>query len=182
MSTIQISLSAKNYADALVKLGQDGQISYDDIYKNLEIAKEIISSSSDLVNVLLNPTIDDDTKYSIIDEVFKNQIDIKIVDFLKILIEKKRFNEFEGIVEAYRIELDKINNIKRIEVVSAINLSDSTKDKIVEKLQNKLHKTVIPSWKTNAEIIGGLVIKIDDDVIDSSLKNKLENLSKNLSL
>ena len=182
MNTIQISLSAKNYADALVKLAQDAQISYDDIYKNLEIAKEIVTSSPDLVSVLLNPTIDDNTKYAIIDEVFNNQIHVKMIDFIKILIEKKRFNEFDGIVEAYRIELDKINNIKRVEVTSAIILNEDTKQRIINKLQNKLNKNIIASWQTNENIIGGLVIKIDDDVIDSSLKNKLESLSKNLSL
>ena len=182
MNNTQISLSAKNYADALVKLGQDGKISYDDIYKNLEVVKEITASSQELVNVLENPTIADDTKYSIIDEVFKNQIDVKIIDFLKILIEKKRFNEFNGIVEAYRVELDKINNIKRVEVTSAVELNEETRQRIINKLQNKLKKNVIAEWIINDEIIGGLVIKIDDDVVDSSLKNKLESLSKNLSL
>lgn len=182
MNNTQISLSAKNYADALVKLGQDGLISYDDIYKNLEIVKEIISSSTELTNVLDNPSISDETKYSIIDEVFNNQIDKYIVDFLKILIEKNRFREFNGIVEAYRAELDKINNIKRIKVISAIDLNEETKRKIIEKLQNKLHKNIIAEWQMNEEIIGGLVIKIDDDIIDSSLKNKLESLSKNLSI
>lgn len=182
MNNTQISLSAKNYAYALVKLGQDGLISYDDIYKNLEIVNEIISSSTDLTNVLDNPSISDETKYSIIDEVFSNQIDKLIVDFLKILIEKKRFREFNGIVEAYRAELDKINNIKRIEVISAVDLNEETKKKIIEKLQNKLQKNIIAEWQINEEIIGGLVIKIDDDIIDSSLKNKLENLSKNLSI
>lgn len=182
MNSTQISLSARNYADALVKLGQDGQISYDDILKNLEIVKEIASGSQDLVNVLENPSISDETKYSIINEVFKNHVDKKIIDFIKILIEKKRFNEFNGIVEAYSVELDKINNIKRVEVISAIDLNDETKKRIIDKLQNKLQKNVIAEWQKNENIIGGLVIKIDDDVIDSSLKNKLENLSKNLSI
>lgn len=182
MAATQISLSAKNYADALVKLGKDGVLSFDDIYKNLEIVNEITSLSPDLVNVLENPTISVDTKNSIVEEVFSNQIDSHIKDFLKILIEKNRFNELKGIIEAYSVELDNINNIKRVEVTSAIDLKEETKQRIIEKLQTKLQKTVIAQWLKNEEIIGGLVIKIDDDVIDSSLKNKLENLSKNLSI
>lgn len=182
MKQIQISLSAKNYADALVKLGKDGSISYDDILKNLDIVEEITTHSKDLVDVLENPTISNETKNSIIEDVFTKQINEKIKDFLKILIDKKRFHEFNGIVTAYRNELDKINNIKRIEVTSAVELDENDKKRVVEKLQQKLQKNVIADWYQNKEIIGGLVIKIDDDVIDTSLKNKIENLSKNLSM
>lgn len=180
MKNIQISLTAKNYADALVKLGQDNVISYDDILNNLEIISEICSKSKDLTDVLENPAISDETKFSIIDEVFTKSVNEKIRDFLKILIEKKRFKELEGIVAAYQEELDKINNLQRVEVISAIELDDNSKQKIIEKLQNRLQKNVIAQWQTDEEIIGGLVVKINDDVIDSSLKNKLENLSKNI--
>lgn len=180
MKNIQISLSAQNYANALVKLGQDNVLSYDDILKNIEIAEEICKNSPDLVSVLENPTISAETKNSIIDEVFTNQINEKIKDFLKILIDKKRFNEFSGIAAGYKKELDIINNIKRINVVSAVELKEEAKQKIVEKMRDKLQKNIIADWNTDENIIGGLVIKIDDDVIDTSLKNKLENLSKNI--
>ena len=83
-------------------------------------------------------------------------------------------------VAAYKEDLDKINNIQRVEVVSAIELDDNSKQKIIDKLQHRLQKNVIAQWQTDEEIIGGLVVKINDDVIDSSLKNKLENLSKNI--
>lgn len=180
MKNIQISLTAKNYADALVKLGQDNVISYDDILNNLEIISEICTQSKDLTGVLENPAISDETKFSIIDEVFTKYVNAKIRDFLKILIEKKRFKELEGIVAAYQEELDKINNLQRVEVISAVELDDNSKQRIIEKLQKKLQKNVIAQWQTDEEIIGGLVVKINDDVIDSSLKNKLENLSKNI--
>lgn len=180
MKNIQISLTAKNYADALVKLGQDNVISYDDILNNLEIISEICRQSKDLTDVLENPAISDETKFSIIDEVFTKSVNEKIRDFLKILIEKKRFKELEGIVAAYQEELDKINNLQRVEVISAIELDDNSKQRIIEKLQKRLQKNVIAQWQTDEEIIGGLVVKINDDVIDSSLKNKLENLSKNI--
>ena len=180
MKSIQISLTAKNYADALVKIGQDNVLSYDDILKNLESVKEICDSSNELACVLKNPAVSDDVKYSIIDEVFKKDINEKIIDFIKVLIEKKRFNEFNGIVEAYRDELDKINNIQRVSVTSAVPLNDDMKQRITDKLQKRLQKNILADWQIDNEIIGGLVVKINDDVIDSSLKNKLENLSKNL--
>ena len=180
MNSIQISLTAKNYADALVQMGRDGVMAFDDILKNIDSVREICKTSKDLSDVLKNPTISDDVKYSIIDEVFKQDINEKIIDFIKVLIEKKRFGELDGICEAYRDELDKINNLQRVSVTSAVELNGDMKQRIIDKLQNRLSKTVTAEWLIDREIIGGIVVKINDDVIDSSLKNKLENLSKNL--
>ena len=180
MNSIQISTTAKNYADALKKLAQDDQISYDDILKNLECILEICKTSNDLQNVLSNPSISDETKFSIINDVFHKDIDKKIIDFVKVLIEKKRFNELSGITEAYKKVLDNIKNIQRVDVVSAISLNDNFKNRIEEKLQKRLNKNIIANWLVDEDIIGGLIVKVDDDIIDSSLKNKLENLSKNL--
>lgn len=176
----QISTSEKIYADSLIQAGKDGAMKFDDILKDLNTINEITSQSKDLVQVMENPAIDDKTKYEIIDSVFSGQINNKIINFLKVLIDKKRFNELDNIIQAYSDELDKINNIKRVEVVSAVELTDEQIKKLTEKLQNKLQKNVIISREINKDIIGGLVIKIDDDVIDNSLKNKLESLSKNI--
>ena len=176
----QISTSAKNYADSLIKVGKDGVMTYEAILNDLNIVKEITSESDELVKVLENPSISINTKNEIIDSVFANQISDKTANFLKILIDKKRFNELDQIIQCYKNEVDDINNIKRVEVISAIELSDDRKQKLIDKLQTKLQKQVNVNWLLDDEIIGGLIIKIDDDVIDNSLKNKLESLSKNI--
>lgn len=59
-------------------------------------------------------------------------------------------------------------------------MDENIKQRILEKLQLKLHQNVIAEWKIDTDIIGGLIVKIDDDVIDSSLRCKLENLSKHI--
>ena len=170
------STSSKNYAKALADIAQDNVMSYNDIKKNLGIVSEILTSSDELKNVLENTTISNAIKTDIINEVFKNQINEKIINFLKILVDKSKFNEFSEIKNDYEKILDDVNNIKRVEVISAVPLTDEHKSRITDKLQNKLQKEVIPNWIEQPEIMGGLVIKIEDDVIDSSIKKKLENL------
>ncbi len=176
----QISTSEKIYANSLIQVGKDGILPFDSILKDLNEIKEITNQSADFVEVMENPAIDDNTKYEIIDNIFSNRINDKIINFLKILITKKRFNELNKIIQAYSDELDKINNIKRVEVISAVDISEEQEKHLTEKLQNKLQKNVILTRTIDKNIIGGLVIKIDDDVIDNSLKNKLESLSKNI--
>ncbi len=176
----KISTSAQNYADSLIKVGQDGVMSFDNILKDLNTIKEIISSSQELGSVMENPAISGKTKDEILNNVFSNQINEKLINFLKVLLDKKRFNELDEIIDAYSVKVDEIHNIKRVEVISAVEVSNDRRKRLIEKLQNKLQKTVIANWQIDKDIIGGLVIKINDDVIDNSLKNKLENLSKNI--
>lgn len=176
----KISQSAKTYAEALIKTAQDNILTYNDILTDLETTKAIINSSVDLKNILLTPAVSVEQKTEIIEDVFKNQINPYTINFLKILADKKRFNEFDAIIEAYKHETDEINGIKRVEVISAIDLSDDYKKKISDKLQEKLQKKIYVNWQTDNSILGGLIINIDDNVIDTSIKNKLENLSKNI--
>lgn len=180
MKNIQISLTAKNYADALVQLGQDKTMPYEEILNNLSFIKDVCKNSIELEMILDNPAVSNENKFSIIDEIFNGRINSKIIEFLKILIEKKRFKEFDGIIAAFSNEVDKINNMQRVEVTSAIALNNEHKKRIIEKLQHRLNKNITAEWQINTDIIGGLVVKINDDVIDSSLKNKLESLSKNI--
>lgn len=170
----QISTIAKTYANSLF----NSDSNYNDVLSDLNTVLDVTKNSKDFMQVMQNPAISADTKFEIIDEVFKNDLSEKVLNFIKILVEKNRFNEFEQIVQAYSDELDKINNLQRVEVISAVELSDNQKQRVSEKLQQKLQKNIFVNWTQDKEIIGGLVIKIDDEVIDSSLKNKLEKLSK----
>ena len=170
------STSPKNYAKALAEIAKDNVMSYEDIKHNLDTVILILQSSSELQMTLENTAISNSAKIDIINEVFKNQINDKIINFLKILVNKSKFNELPLIIDEFNKILDNVNNIKRVEVVSAVQLTEDQKNKITEKLKNKLNNKIIAEWIEQPEIIGGLIIKIEDDVIDSSLKKKLENL------
>ncbi len=176
----QISTSAKTYAESLIQIAKDNIISYDAIVNDLNNIKEILSESSELSDTMNNPAISDKVKYEIIESIFANIISIPVKNFLKILIDKKRFNELEQIIQAFEEKFDDINNIKRVNVISAVPLAQEQQSKIIEKLQNKLQCNVQVNWIEDIGIIGGLVVQIGDDLIDNSLRNKLEKISKHI--
>ena len=171
-----MTTSSKNYAEALAEIATDNVISYDGIKNDLNTVSAIIKNSPDLKNVLENITIATEVKNSIIDEVFRNQVNDKIVNFLKILTNKNKFSDFEDIKSDFETIYNDVNNIKLVDVTSAVALSEDQKQRVVEKLQAKLNKKIIANWLQDEDIIGGLIIKIDDNVINSSLKNRLEKL------
>lgn len=172
--TVQISTSAITYAHSLIEADEN----FDKILSDFQTVNDVIISSKDFELTMNNPSVSLEVKYEILDEVFQKELSKTMMNFIKILIDKNRFNEFGQIMQAYLDEINEIRNIKLVEIVSAIELSKEQKEKITKKLETKLDKTIKPKWQTDKNIIGGLVIKIDDNVIDSSIKNKLDKLSK----
>lgn len=172
--TIQITTSANIYANSLLETG----LNNDAVIKDLSTIGKILKSSSDLQSVMINPAIPSDKKFDILQEVFKNQINDKMINFLKILIDKNKFTELEQIKQAYILAADEADNIQRVEIISAIELQENQKQRLVNKLSDKYKKNIAASWSVDEDIIGGLIIKTKDEVTDNSIKNKLERLSK----
>lgn len=176
----QISLSAKNYSKALVEMVSDNVISFEDLSKDLATVSEILETSQDLRLTLENPTVSEEVKSQIIEEVFKNEVHPQVVSFLKVLIDKNRFSEFSQIKADYEIKLDDVNKIQAVEITSAVELNEEYRERILQKLSEKLQKNIRPNWKVDENIIAGLIYRINDNVIDTSIKSKLDKLNKNL--
>lgn len=181
MTNTKNILIAQRYADALTQSAQEGKLTFDKISADLNLIKETLISSKDLAQALINPVISPESKKEIIEKVFAGDVDTLIINFLKILVDKGRFDAFDEIIEAYNKSLDNINNISRIKVTSAVAMTDEAKKKLINKLEEKLNKKVILDLNINADIIAGLVIEIGDNIIDTSLKHKLEDLSKSIT-
>lgn len=171
-----ISESAKIYAKALLdNVNSDTKIS-EIILSDLKAINDTILSSNELLSILNAPTISIDKKNLIINDIFSDKISVQILNLLKLLAENSNIALLPQIIEAFQNQLDDIKNIKRVTVISAIDLDDTQKNKIVDKLSDKLNKNIIANWQINNEIIGGLIINFDDTIIDSSIKNKLEKI------
>ena len=175
------SLIANRYADALVEIVKSGKLTYEKVSTDLNVIENTLSQSTDLDEFLKNPLISTEDKKEIIDKVFTGEIDGLVSNFLKVLIDKSRFSAFREILGSYNEVLDKINKLSRVKVVSAVGLSEDAKNRLKDKLENKLQKNVVLDWEIDSEIIAGLVIKMGDNIIDTSIKHKLEDLSKNIT-
>ena len=103
-----------------------------------------------------------------------------VYNFLFVLNLRKRVNIISSIAEEFRKELERINNITHVGVTSAIDLADSRKDDIKHKISEKLRKEVVVDWDVDSDIIAGLVLNIDETIVDNSIRHKLENLSNSI--
>ena len=170
-------LTAKRYSDALLELSQDS----DKIRKELEEIVDTLSSSQDLKDFMSNPVISIEDKKSVIEKIFAGKIDKTLLNFLKLLVYKDRFNLIDEILESYSKDVDKQKNIQKVSVISAIELDEELKSKLINKLAQKLNKNIELETQLDKDIIAGLVIKTEDNVIDMSLKHKFEEMKKEIA-
>ncbi len=177
MAEKKISTISKIYANALLEACSDCR---DLIKAQLYEVLEVISSSQDLNIVMADNSISPCKKNDILDKIFGDKVDNRIINLLKILSDKNRFGEISSIYEAYEEILNSRSNKKNVEIISSIDLDENMKNKITERLQNKLNCEILPDWHVDENIIAGLNFKFDDYVIDASVRTKLEKLSKNI--
>lgn len=181
MTESKVSTISKNYAKALLEVAKENNS--EELFKQqLEEVFEVLKSSEDLRIVMANSSISASKKIEILTSVFAGKVDLKIMNLLKLLVEKGRFGEFEAILNSYTELFDKMSNKKNVEIISSIPLHFEEKTNVLFKLEHKLRCEITPHWTVDESIIAGLIIKFDDYVIDSSVRNKIENLSKKISV
>ncbi len=174
------SIIAKRYAKSLLDLSTEDGYSKEEISKSLQNTRTILKNSDDLFNVMTNPIISAKNKEEIIDAVFTKDVNETVRNSLKLLINKNRFNLIYSIVEIFAELLDEANNTINVDVVCAVELEEEKKNLIQQKLKEKLNKTVNVIYKKDETIIAGLIYKIGDDVIDTSLLHKLDEIKKEI--
>ena len=174
-------LVAKRWALALMELAQeDSNISKEDILDDLREIGATIDSSEELSNVINNPSISTDEKQVVLCKLFQNSIMPIVYNFIFALNLRKRVNIISEIAYEFEKELERIKNIARVNVTSAIELNNERKDEIKAKIAEKLNKDIIVEWGVDDDIIAGLIFKIGEQIIDNSIKHKLEDLSKEI--
>lgn len=176
----KISTVSRNYAKALIEVAEEDN-SFDLFKSQLDEISEVLNSSKDLQIVMSNSSISSSKKIEILENVFANIINDKLLRFLKILVEKNRFNEFESIKSSFNEFLEKRSNRKTVEVFSPVELNFENKTNVKFKLEQKLKCEIVPEWKIDKSLIAGLAFKFEDTVIDTSIRSKLEVLSKNIT-
>jgi len=171
---------ARKYADALMESAVEENIA-DKIYNDLIFVSETINTNPELYNALFNPVVTFEDKKYITDKVFAVHINKMTVDFISLLIENGRLNALNEIVNRFIAKYNELHNIVNPVIISAVELNENQKNKIIEKLQYKLSKKVVPEYQINPAIIGGLVFEIGDRTIDCSIKTKFDNMKKQLT-
>ena len=183
-ATIQNSnyeLVAKRWAKALMDLAlEDNQISKEEILDDLKEISHTIDSSKELQEVFENPAISVEEKQIVIAKLFQNNIMPIVYNFIFALNLKKRLAIIPQVAVEFEKELEKFNNTVRAHITSAIEINEERKNEIKNKIEEKFNKNIIIDWGIDNDIIAGLIFNIDENIIDSSVRHKLEDIGKKI--
>ena len=171
---------AKKYSNALIEAATENNV-LTKVYEDLIFVVETINTNSQLNDFLTSPLIKLQDKKDVISKIFSIHINKTTLDFLLVIADSNRLDAINEILNQFTIEFNKINNIARPYITSAVELDETQKEQLIQKLEIKLSKRVIPEYKIDENIIGGLLIELDDKTIDCSLKTKFDNMKKQLT-
>lgn len=170
---------ASKYSRALFELGKDHD-NLLELKENLGEFWELVLENEDLNKLLFHQRIMPADKKETLKKIFADELTDDILHFLFILIEKRREFFLESIIKEFNNLVDDAKSVLHVEVTSAVELNDSILDKLKEKLNSLLDYNIQIENKIDEEIIAGLVLKIEDYVIDGSLRNGLSSLEQKL--
>lgn len=181
---MESSIIAKPYARAIFEIArQDGSQSS---WTELLNVVAIIMLDSETKDFVAHPRTTKEQKVSFIcsllEKVVGRKLEQKENSFINLVIKNDRTNEAGNIVKAFESALEELNKGKSFKVFSAYELDSAEEKAIIENLSTK-HKTAINiETFVDSSIIGGIVIKEGDKVIDTSIKAKADALSVCLSI
>ena len=170
---------ASKYSRALFRLGKDHD-NLLELKNNLAEFWQLMQENEDLNKVVFHKRIMPEDKKDILSEIFAEEINEDVLYFLFILIDKRREFFLESVINEFYSLVDDAESIMHVEVTSAVELDDSIIDKLKEKLDSLIDYNIQIKNNVDEEIIAGIVLKIEDYIIDGSLLNQLNSLKHNL--
>jgi len=170
---------AKRYARAMFDIASEDQ-SYDDWLKKLKLISDT-RTEVNFANVLNSTKLSVTKKMNLIDDVFSNKLNKLQLNFLKLLTKNQSFFIIQDIYKQFLRLIEKRNNLIRVTVTSPYKISDDLKNQILNLVNDISGADSIIEEKIDSELIGGVVIRLGDTVIDGSIKNKVKQLRRELA-
>jgi F-type H+-transporting ATPase subunit delta len=132
-----------------------------------------------LKTILSSPTITKEEKMSLL-KALGDQKDEKLSDFLNLLIQNNRTKALPIIIREYKNKVIKSQGILEVTVSTAVAIDPNDKEALKTKLEHQYHRKIELKEQVDPKMIGGVILKMGDKLLDYSINGRLENLRKQL--
>lgn len=174
-------LVSKVYGDALFETAVEQDI-MDMLYEEAVALTPIFKENPELAVLLNNPQIVKEEKLSMMNTIFSSKISETLMGFLTIIVDKDRQSDMIPIFEYFIQRVKEYKKIGAAFVTSAVALSAEQQVNLEKKLlETTSYVAFEMNYQVDPSLIGGLVIRIGNHVVDSSVKTRLYELKKELS-
>ncbi|MGH7476932.1 MAG: ATP synthase F1 subunit delta [Longimicrobiales bacterium] len=170
---------AKNYAEALFELGQrHGQ--QEAFADAMDQVSGLLAADPRVGRFLATPNIEPETKQRVLREALGERVPRLFLNFLMVLVDKRRQRLLLDIGRAYRTRLDEHLGRVHVEVTLAHEPDERTEEEVSSELSRLLGRTVMPHIRVDESILGGIIARYGDRVLDGSLRRRLQSLRRRM--
>ena len=175
-------LVSKTYGEALFEIAMEsGEDKAQELMDEILGIEAVLQQNPEFDELMKHPGIPKQEKLQVLKEVFKGRISEELESFLEVVISKERYRDLADIFSYF---VDRVKETKKIGVAyvtTALELTESQKSAVVSKLlETTAYKSMEMHYTVDAAIIGGMIVRINDRVVDSSVRTKLDGLKKQL--
>ncbi|MHC5157213.1 MAG: ATP synthase F1 subunit delta [Planctomycetota bacterium] len=160
------------YSDVMFELAEDAGL-VEQVMDDLDAVAEVMKEEPEFLSLLTLGQVKEDEKAKMIRRVFKGRINDLTLDFLCVLAKRNRMNFVYGIGDRYQVLMDERKNLHRIEVTLAKEPTDEQAEKIKADIRDALNAEIKLSVNIDPEILGGIIIKKGDLMVDNSVRTIL---------
>lgn len=171
---------ARNYAEALLALARKaGDLdAWGRAIAELSLA---VQSDQRLVNFLSSPSVSATEKKRVIETAFGGKLPRNLVRFLQKLVDNRRQMMLPAIATEYAALVDQQAGRVHAQVTLSRETSEGDLAAMTSRLSAKLGKTVVPHVHVNPAILGGVIVKVGDTVMDGSVRKRIATLRSRLT-
>ncbi len=171
---------AKRYAKALFQVGKE-ENALDDFSKTLSEMTELYTEMPEVVDGLTNPLYPQEVREKVMEHlVGAMKASVLMANFLNLLVQKRRANVLPEIDMVFKALVDEERNMCQGTVISASEISSDLNEKIKATLEKITGKQVVVSNEVDPTIIGGIIARVGDLVMDGSIKTQLKGLEESI--
>lgn len=165
------------YAAALLELA-DRQGEGDVVLEELEAVSEVLATQPDFAEFLSSPLVDIDARRQAIDTVFLGRLNDYVVSTLQVMNRRNRLDLIEALKAAYSRDLDTARRRESVEVTTAVPLTEHLRDRLRKAVSAMTGRKTRLIESVDEALVGGLVVRIGDEKIDTSVARALSLLKK----
>jgi F-type H+-transporting ATPase subunit delta len=170
---------AEVYARALFQAAQDHDV-VDRIHEELVQVDDALREDNDLQLFFFSPYFTSDEKKEAVGRVLEGA-DERLVNFLQLLAERHRMPLLSRVRRQFETMWAEENRLLPVSVTSAVELDESLVEDIGRRIQDQTGRRVELSANVDPEVLGGLVVRVGNMVLDASVRNRLEQLRKQVA-
>ncbi|MBC8197627.1 MAG: ATP synthase F1 subunit delta [Candidatus Marinimicrobia bacterium] len=176
-----ISRNANRFAQALYSVAEKKNNVFD-VKSSLEQLMKLYRKNPEFRFILLSKRINKNQKIKILKDSLSNKVNIITLELIEILLVNDCINELPAINSRFQLFVSEKMETAQVSVIVSDELNGEQKSNLQQSIEAKLNKKIDIQLDVDPKIIGGMVLRIDNTIIDGSIKRQLEKIREHLVL